>query len=61
MDKSWHLPCDDEHLTYRQFIQLAAEVFGTEEQYKILKKWQLKLAGMFNKTARGAAELLPHF
>lgn len=59
--QTWHLPCDDNRLTYRQFIALTAEVFGTSGNYKILKQWQLSLAGMVNKTARGAAELLPRY
>ncbi|RGP57134.1 NAD-dependent epimerase/dehydratase family protein [Pseudomonas abyssi] len=59
--QTWHLPCDDNRLTYRQFIALAAEVFGTCGDYKILKQWQLSLAGLVNKTARGAAELLPRY
>lgn len=59
--QTWHLPCDDNRLTYRQFIALAAEVFGTSGDYKILKQWQLSLAGLVNKTARGAAELLPRY
>lgn len=57
----WHLPCDDSRLTYRQFIALAADVFGTKGEYKVLKQWQLSLAGLVNKTARGAAELLPRY
>lgn len=59
--QAWHLPCDDNRLTYRQFIALAAEVFDTSGDYKILKQWQLNLAGLVNKTARGAAELLPRY
>ncbi|HVL00787.1 MAG TPA: NAD-dependent epimerase/dehydratase family protein [Dongiaceae bacterium] len=60
-NQTWHLPCDDNRLTYRQFIELAAEIFGVEPNYTILKKWQLKLAGLVNKTARDAAELLPRY
>lgn len=60
-NQTWHLPCDDNRLTYRQFIVLAADVFGVEPDYTILKKWQMKLAGLVNKTARDAAELLPRY
>ena len=59
--QTWHLPCDDDRLTYRQFIRLAAEVFGVKPEYAIVKKWQLTLAGLINKTARDAAELLPRY
>ena len=59
--QTWHLPCDDQRLTYRQFIQLAAEIFNTDARYKVLKHWQLKLAGLFSQQIRDAAELLPRY
>lgn len=60
-DQTWHLPCDDARLTYRQFIELAAEIFDTDSRYTVLKSWQLKLGGLFSKTVRDAAELLPRY
>lgn len=60
-DQTWHLPCDDERLTYRQLISLAAEIFGTQTRYTVLRKWQLRLAGLFNRTVKDAAELLPRY
>lgn len=59
--QTWHLPCDDNRLTYRQFIELAAQVFGVEPKYRILKRWQLWLAGLFKKEVRDASELLPRY
>lgn len=59
--QTWHLPCDDQRLTYRQFIELASQILHTDSQYKILKRWQLKLAGLFNQQVRDAAELLPRY
>ncbi|MCB9548988.1 MAG: NAD-dependent epimerase/dehydratase family protein [Myxococcales bacterium] len=59
--QTWHLPCDDDRLTYRQFIALAADVFGVEPRARVLKRWQLGLAGLFNQRARDAAELLPRY
>ncbi len=59
--QTWHLPCDDERLTYKQFIELASEIFNTSSEYKIIKRWQLKLAGLFNQQIRDAAELLPRY
>lgn len=59
--KTWHLPCDDARLSYREFVALAAEVFGVEGRHTVLKRWQLGLAGVFNRTARDAAELLPRY
>ena len=59
--RTWHLPCDDHRLTYRQFIDLTAEVFGAEPRYTVLRRWQLALAGFVNPTVRDAAELLPRY
>ncbi|MCB0045149.1 MAG: NAD-dependent epimerase/dehydratase family protein [Caldilineaceae bacterium] len=60
-NQTWHLPCDDNRLTYRQFIELAAGIFGVEPSYKILKRWQLALAGLLNQKIRDSAELLPRY
>jgi len=60
-NQTWHLPCDDRRLTYRQFIELTAGIFGVESRYKVLKRWQLWLAGLVNKKAREVAELLPRY
>lgn len=59
--QTWHLPCDDKRLTYKEFVLLAAQTFGVEANYSILKEWQLKLAGLFNAQIRDAAELLPRY
>ncbi|WP_410210195.1 NAD-dependent epimerase/dehydratase family protein [Aquirhabdus sp.] len=59
--QTWHLPCDDHRLTYRQFIELASDIFNVEARYMVVKNWQLKLGGLFNKTIRDAAELLPRY
>ncbi|AQP38123.1 MULTISPECIES: SDR family oxidoreductase [Vibrio] len=59
--QTWHLPCDDNRLTYRQFVELAAGIFSTQPKYRVLKRWQLWLAGKVNSTIRDAAELLPRY
>lgn len=59
--QTWHLPCDDQRLNYRQFIELAAKTFGVEPRYTVLKRWQLGLAGLFSQKIRDASELLPRY
>lgn len=59
--QTWHLPCDDHRLTYRDLISLAARILATEPRYSVLRHWQLRLAGLFNPTIRDAAELLPRY
>ncbi len=46
-------------LTYREFVALAAEVFGGKSSYTILGKWTLTAARLFSKRARELRELLP--
>lgn len=36
--QTWHLPCDDNRLTYREFIELAADIFGVDGRYKVIKR-----------------------
>lgn len=59
--QTWHLPCDDHRLTYRQFVEAAAQTFKTQPRYTVLKKWQLSLAGFFSQRIRDAGELLPRY
>ncbi|RTE85857.1 MULTISPECIES: NAD-dependent epimerase/dehydratase family protein [Gammaproteobacteria] len=59
--ETWHLPCDDNRLTYREFIELAGKASGQSASFKVIKKWQLKLAGLFNSVIRDAGELLPRY
>jgi len=59
--QTWHLPCDDDRLTYRQFVALAAEVFGVAPSYKVLGKWTLTAAGLVSKPVRELRELLPRY
>ncbi|MFT3956337.1 MAG: NAD-dependent epimerase/dehydratase family protein [Piscinibacter sp.] len=59
--QTWHLPCDDQRLTYREFVALAAEVFGTPPSYRVLGKWTLTLAGLVSSQVRELRELLPRY
>lgn len=59
--QTWHLPCDDDRLTYRQFVALAAEVFGTPAAYKVLGRWTLAAAGLVSTQVRELRELLPRY
>lgn len=59
--QTWHLPCDDHRLTYRQFVALAADILQVDNRYTVLKRWQLWLAARVNKTVRETEELLPRY
>lgn len=60
-EQTWHLPCDDDRLTYQQFVALASEVWGQQLSYKVLSKWILTAAGLASKQVRELRELLPRY
>jgi len=59
--QTWHLPCDDDRLTYRQFVAMAAGVFGRDAGYTVLPRWALAAAGLFARPVREIRELLPRY
>jgi nucleoside-diphosphate-sugar epimerase len=59
--QTWHLPCDDNRLTYKQIIDTAARIVGREIPHKVLPQGQLTVARLINKQARETAELLPRY
>ena len=59
--QSWHLPCCDDRLTYRQFVTAAGEVFGREPAWTVLDRRVLVLLGVFSKPLRELRELLPRY
>jgi nucleoside-diphosphate-sugar epimerase len=59
--QTWHLPCDDERLTYREFTAMAGGVFGRPGSYTVIGKWAFIVAGLFSPKAREIRELLPRY
>ena len=59
--QTWHLPCDDDRLTYRQLVTLASELAGREPSYRVVGKWALLAAGVASRQARELRELLPRY
>lgn len=59
--QTWHLPCDAERLTYRQWVALAAEVLGRPAAYQLLRPWMLAAAGLVSPQVRELRELLPRY
>lgn len=59
--QTWHLPCSDDRPTYKQFVTLAAEVFGQPPAYTVLPRFAMIAAGLFSKEAREIRELLPRY
>ncbi|MEP2279314.1 NAD-dependent epimerase/dehydratase family protein [Maribacter sp.] len=60
-NQTWHLPCDDSRLTYKQFIALTSKVYGTSFQYTVVPKIVFTLGGIFKAQIKELQELLPRY
>jgi nucleoside-diphosphate-sugar epimerase len=54
----WHMPTDKNAPTGREFIELAAEAYGVEPKYTVLKKWMMQMVGIFNPLVKESNEML---
>lgn len=59
--QTWHLPCDDNRLTYKQFFLEIEKQLGHPVPYKILSSFVLKIGALFNKSLKETQELLPRY
>lgn len=60
-DQTWHLPCDDNRLTYKGIMEEISKQLGRPIKYDILNSFVLKIASFFNTTIKETQELLPRY
>lgn len=60
-NQTWHLPCDDNRLTYKELINLASKIYQKEFKYSVVKMWIFKLGSLLNKQVKELQELLPRY
>ena len=54
----WHMPTCNPGIDGKTFIELAAKEIGVAPKYSVLKKWMVKMVGLFNKTVNESYEML---
>ncbi len=59
--QTWHLPCDDNRLTYKEIIEQISLQLDRKITYNILGVFILKIASFFNQNIRETKELLPRY
>lgn len=59
--QTWHLPVDESHPTYKEFIELAADVYQKQLKHAVLPKFLFKIGSLFNKRVKELLELLPRY
>lgn len=60
-NQTWHLPCDDNRLTYKEMIAFISKISKKKLDYSVMKMWFLKLGSLINEQAKGLWELLPRY
>lgn len=59
--ETWHLPCDDNRLNYKEFIALISKQLNKEVKYLKLNKLIINLISIFNSNLKETKELLPRY
>lgn len=59
--QTWHLPCDTNRKTAKEFIELCGSIQGKKLDYTILKRWMVKTFGLINSDVKELVELLYQF
>lgn len=59
--ETWHLPCDDNRLTYKAFIGEISNQLGRTIKYQKLNAFILRIASFFNEDIKETHELLPRY
>jgi len=57
-NQTWHLPCDTNRITIKQFIAQCSAIKGEELKYIILNKWMIRMVGLFNPFVKEIIELM---
>ena len=56
--QTWHLPCDNNLLTPKEFIQFTGKIYGKALDYIVLKSWMIRGMSLFNSDLKECIELL---
>lgn len=60
-NQTWHLPCDNNRLTAKEFIQEASSAYGHKLHYFVLKNWMINLLANFNPYLKETVEILHRY
>ncbi|MFN8255189.1 MAG: NAD-dependent epimerase/dehydratase family protein [Bacteroidales bacterium] len=54
----WHLPTDNNVLSIKEFVHMAADAFDCKPEYMVFKKWMLSMVALFNPVIKESMEML---
>ncbi len=56
--QTWHLPCDENRLTAKEFIHEASLAYGEKLHYIVLSNWLVRFLGNFDSYLKETIEIL---
>lgn len=59
--QTWHLPCDDNRLTYKQMMELISNITGRKVDYGVMGPLSFKAGSIFSTSAKEMMEMLPRY
>jgi nucleoside-diphosphate-sugar epimerase len=59
--QTWHLPCDNSRLTYKEIIAEISKQLSRDIKYSILNSFVLKIGSFFSGNIKETQELLPRY
>ncbi|GAB3845150.1 NAD-dependent epimerase/dehydratase family protein [Nesterenkonia populi] len=59
--QTWHLPIDQDRLTYQEMLTIASQITGNKVRSMTVPRWVFKLGGLVSPAVREAGELLPRY
>lgn len=59
--QTWHLPCDDNRMSYREMINYISEALDQRIEYTVLKHWKLRIFSLFHAQLKESKELFPRY
>lgn len=59
--QTWHLPVDESHPTYQEFIRTASGIYGKDLKYTVVPKFFFTIGSFFNQRVKELLELLPRY
>lgn len=60
-NQTWHLPCDDNRLTYKELVTLASREHKKKLNYSVIKMFVFQLVSLFSEQTKELKELLPRY
>ena len=52
------MPTDRNTLTGKEFLELTAKAFGVKPDFMAVKKWMLRMIGLFNPIIKESVEMM---